>query len=103
MSNIPTRDIPDTVAYFNAFVPVRQNTREDATRIIGRYLYGQFEVVDVTYSAEEKGEPWDCYRVKVRAIFYGDRVDYHLGMQRDRLSSGMYASSEPVLFERKEA
>lgn len=102
MNNIPTIDIPNTVSYFNAYVPNRTNGREDATRIVGRYLYGQFEVVDVTYASNEQGEPFDCWRVKVRGTFYGDRVDYHVGMQRDRLSSGLYATSEPVLFERKE-
>lgn len=101
--NIPTVEIPDVIAYFNVFVPSQPNTREDTTRIVERYLYSDFAVVDVRYSDPEEGEPWDCYRVKVHGAFYGSSRAHNLVIQqRDRLSSGLYASSEPVFFGRKE-
>lgn len=104
MNSIPTVDVPDVLTYFNVYVPARTNTREDATRIVDRYLYSDFSVVDVLWSNAEEGEPEDCYRVKVRGDFYGSRWAHdRVIQQRDRLSSGMYASSTPIFYAPKEA
>lgn len=99
MSNrIPTVNAPRSVAYFNAYVPVRScDSEERAKEIVARYLYGGFMTYAVEWPATEMMDPEAYFRVGIRYVdHWGEnRVQY----QRDRLSSGMYLTSEPVVFE----
>ncbi|WP_020142289.1 hypothetical protein [Terracoccus sp. 273MFTsu3.1] len=98
---IRTTDAPALVAYFNVFVPYRSaDSAEDAQRIVNRYLYTGFMTTTVVQSESDLDEPFDSYKVHVRYADHISTGEGRIQQQRDRLSSGLYASSEPVLFRR---
>lgn len=86
---------PVAVAYFTVFVRVDQADRQGsrAMEIVQRYLY-QGEAV-----ADEVSDDLETFQVLVRVESRGTVEDLRqrLQVQRDRLSSGLYASSEPVI------
>jgi hypothetical protein len=92
---IPTTVAPEAVAYFNVYVPASSNSHGDAIRIVERYLYSPYEIVEVVLSDEEDGEPAECYCVRVRGEFSLSNPESLVLQQRDRFSSGMYQTSEP--------
>jgi len=91
--------LPVAVAYFTVRVPVSiaAEYEEDARRVIERYLYSGAEVTNVDLDMDDFDHP--VYVVTVRtegwksvALLTG-QVQY----QRDRLSSGLYSSTQPKI------
>lgn len=102
MTQIATVNAPRSLAYFNAYVPKRSaDSPERAEEIVARYLYGGFMVYGVDSHTPEMVDDDAYYRVAIRYVDHWG--EGRVQQQRDRLASGMYLTSEPVVFAPKEA
>ena len=101
MPNPPLPDTaPSSVAYFTVTVPFSRTTdetetprRDRAAEIVDRYLYrGSVTTIDTVPDAE-------VFEVTVRREFWpGENPTTALQNQRDRYTSGLYGTSEPVCY-----
>ena len=88
--------IPTNVAYLTVRVVANVNTgsplfNEDAEKAVQAYLYsGQIVATDLDFED-------DIYHVLVRIEGFDslDQLKSRVQIQRDRLSSGLYGTSEP--------
>jgi predicted GNAT superfamily acetyltransferase len=93
---------PVAVAYFTVRVPANKNNTvyaEDAQGAVETYLYGGYGVVDVNLDLEDFDRPAYVVTVRVENYRSVSALTSLVQQQRDRLSSGMYSSTEPkILF-----
>ena len=90
--------IPVAVAYFVVRIPYHEDSlmREaDAKQVVEAYLYSGAEVMRV--DLDTTGFDRSVYEVLVRTESYQDQMELRdrVRYQRDRLSSGLYFSTEP--------
>jgi len=94
-----TIPLPVAVAYFTVRVPVNSTVvyGSDAREVIERYLYSGVEVTDVDIDMGDFNHP--VYVVLVRVENWKSVTDLtgRVQYQRDRLSSGLYSSTEPKI------
>jgi len=98
-----TTDIPVAVAYFKVripgFSPLGVQYANDAERVVEDYLYNNGSVVVIDLDMSDSNHP--AYIVMVRVENWKSVADltFRVQKQRDRLSSGLYSSTEPkILF-----
>ena len=92
--------LPVAVAYFTVRVPANSTVEylENAQRVVEAYLYSDAGVADVDLDNEDFNPP--VYAVTVRVENWKSVVDLTrtVQYQRDRLSSGLYSSTDPKIF-----
>jgi hypothetical protein len=90
--------LPKYLAYFDVFVSVdyADASTEKAEGVVLRYLYGGFSLTGSTSLTEDNSQ----FIVQVRAQTdrSADDLKFRIQTQRDRLLSGMHASSDPVFY-----
>jgi hypothetical protein len=101
MSIRPLTALPTYIAFFEVYVPITDDnySQESAVAKIERYLYAAFTIKGEARLVSLVGDD-SHWAVVVQATDYfkSDRIRGAVQDQRDRLSSGLYASSEPTFY-----